>query len=150
MHGDDGDTSRGQATVEFALTLPLIIVVLAAIIQVSSIAATYLDVVNETRTVGRSASLADDPRAAALGALPIGSASQVEVSFDETTVTVVVSRRVDTDLPLVGRFTPTVTLRSQLTLVREPFGQDFGPEGSTNDSTGAASSRPPVTAADDR
>jgi Flp pilus assembly protein TadG len=113
--------SRGQATVEFALVLPVIVVLLGVIVQVGLITASHLDVVEETRRVARSASLAEDPRTAALAALPTGSTSRVDVWFDATSVTVVVTRRIDNDVPIIGRFTPTVAVQSRLTLAREPM-----------------------------
>lgn len=113
-------TDRGQATVEFALTLPLIAMLLGLIAQMSVIAASHLDVVDEARRIGRDASLAEDPRAVVRASLPRNSTSQIEVWFDDSTVTVVVSRRIDTDLPIVGRFTPTIDVHSRLTMAREP------------------------------
>lgn len=113
--------SSGQATVEFALVLPLIVVLLGIIVQTGLITAGHLDVVDETRRVARSASLAEDPRSAALEALPSGSTSRIDVWFDSMSVTVVVTRRIDTDIPIIGRFTPSIDVRSRLTLAREPI-----------------------------
>lgn len=111
---------HGQATVEFALILPLIVGVIALIVQITIISVSRLEVVDETRHVARIASLAEDPRAAASSSLPIGSASLVHVVYDETSVTVTVSRRVDTDVPIIGRFIPTVEVQSRLVMTREP------------------------------
>lgn len=111
---------HGQATVEFALILPLIVGVIALIVQITIISVSRLEVVDETRHVARIASLAEDPRAAASSSLPIGSASLVHVVYDESSVTVTVSRRVDTDVPIIGRFIPTVEVQSRLVMTREP------------------------------
>lgn len=112
---------HGQATVEFALTLPLVVLVVAFIIQVTTIAAIHLEVVAETGRVARAASMAEDPAAAARTALNGTSTSTVDVDFDSMTVTVSVTRRVDTDVALIGRFVPDVVVRSSLTMAREPF-----------------------------
>ncbi|MFM8855955.1 MAG: TadE/TadG family type IV pilus assembly protein [Actinomycetota bacterium] len=112
--------SDGQATVEFALTIPLIVGVIALIVQITIISMSRLEVVDETRHVARIASLAEDPRAAASSSLPVGSTSLVDVIYDETSVTVTVSRRVDTNVPIIGRFIPTIQVRSRLVMTREP------------------------------
>ncbi|MEN9802875.1 MAG: hypothetical protein RLZ37_2000 [Actinomycetota bacterium] len=120
---EDSDSelaSLGQATVEFALILPLIVGVIALIVQITIISVSRLEVVDETRHVARIASLAEDPRAAASSSLPAGSTSSVDVVYDETSVTVTVSRRVDTDVPIIGRFIPTVDVSSRLVMTREP------------------------------
>lgn len=121
-HGDfeHEPADHGQATVEFALVLPLIVGVIALIVQITIISVSRLEVVDETRHVARIASLAEDPRAAASSSLPAGSTSSVDVIYDETTVIVTVSRRVDTDVPIIGRFIPPVDVRSRLVMTREP------------------------------
>jgi hypothetical protein len=111
---------HGQATVEFALILPLIVGVIALIVQITIISVSRLEVVDETRHVARIASLAEDPRTAASKSLPIGSTSSVDVVYDDTSVTVTVSRRIDTTVPIIGRFIPTVDVRSRLVMAREP------------------------------
>jgi Flp pilus assembly protein TadG len=111
---------RGQATVEFALILPLLVGILVLIVQVTMIAVTRLEVVDETRRAARLASLAEDPQAAASGSLPDGSTSTVTVVYDETSVTVTVSRTVNTDVPIIGRLIPSVDVQSRLVMPREP------------------------------
>ncbi len=115
------DDDHGQATVEFALTLPLVVLVVAFIIQVTTIAAIHLEVVAETGRVARAASMAEDPASAARTALNGTSTSTIDIDFDSTKVTISVTRRVDTDVALIGRFVPDVVVRSSLTMAREPF-----------------------------
>jgi Flp pilus assembly protein TadG len=113
-------SSHGQATVEFALILPLVVGVIALIVQIAIIAVNRLEVVDETRHAARIASLAEDPVAAASSSLPVGSTSSVDVVYDEMSVTVTVSRRVDTDVAFIGRLLPSVDVSSRLVMTREP------------------------------
>lgn len=110
---------RGQATVEFALVLPLVIIVVALIVQVAVIAALHLDVIAETSQIARAASMAEDPVAAAHFAR--SKASTVDIAFDDDSVTVSVSRRIGTDVALIGHLLPDLDVRSTLTMAREPF-----------------------------
>lgn len=113
-------SNRGQSTVEFALVLPLIVLVFALLVQVTVIAIAQIDVVDEARRVARHASVADDPSAAARSSLPSGSTSTVDVVYDDSTVTVLMTRTLDTDVPIIGRFLPTIELHSRLVMAREP------------------------------
>lgn len=110
---------RGQATVEFALTLPLVAIVLAVIVQLTSIATARLEIVTEASRTARAASMSENPDEAARRAL-VSTSSSVEVSFDDETVTVTVSRRIETNVAIIGRFVPSVDVRTSLTMAREP------------------------------
>lgn len=110
---------EGQATVEFALVLPLVVMVLALLVHLASISAAQLHIVEQTRVATRAASLAEDPRAAATAAVQEAEFS-VEVWFDDEIVTVSVSRILRTEVPIIARFLPAVEVRSSLTMAREP------------------------------
>lgn len=111
---------QGQATAEFALILPLIVIVLALVIQLTTLAVARLEIESETSRAARAASMAQDPSTAARESLFPESPSTVDVHFDDESVTVSVSRRVATDAVIIGRFVPTIELSSSLTMAREP------------------------------
>jgi Flp pilus assembly protein TadG len=112
-------TDRGQATVEFALVLPVLVLALLAIVQVALVVRDQVAVVHAAREAARAASVDPDPGAAAraghrtldgadvhVGARPaVGEPITVEVTY--------VSR---TDLPLVGVLFPDPTLRARVVM----------------------------------
>lgn len=113
--------ATGQATVEFALTLPLIAIVMAFVVQIALIVAVQIEVVAETSRLTRIASMAEDPYVAARGTLSPTSRSSIEVDFDDEFVTVTVTRKFDTDIAIIGRLLPDFDIRSSLTSAREPI-----------------------------
>lgn len=117
----DTDRDRGQATVEFALTLPLVVLMLAVMMQVMVVAVARLDVVAEAGRAARAASMADDPDLAARSSLTPESASRIDVRFDDETVTVSVTRTVTTNAAIIGRFVPNIDVTSTLSMLREPW-----------------------------
>ena len=104
---------RGQATVEFALILPLVVFLLLAILQTALVVRDYVGVVHAAREAARAASVDRDPGAPVaaarrvlreanvnLGPRPaVGGPLRVEVHY--------VSH---TDLPLVGALFPDPSL----------------------------------------
>lgn len=113
---------KGQATVEFALVLPLVMTVLTLLVHLGTISAAQLHIVEQTRLAARAASLAEDPRAAAAAVVESASTS-VDVWFDDEIVTVSVSRILRSEVPIIARFIPAVVVRSRLTMAREPIAQ---------------------------
>jgi len=111
--------ARGQATVEFALVLPVLVLALLAIVQVALVVRDQVTVVHAAREAARAASVDADPGAAAraahrtlrgaavhVGARPaVGESIVVEVEY--------VSR---TDLPLVGVLFPDPTLQARVAM----------------------------------
>jgi len=113
---------RGQATVELALGLPLLCVVLLLVVQVAVVAAHRLGVQLAAREAARAAAVSEHPgaaRAAALAAVTLRPL-QVDVHQRSGLVTVTVSYTDPTDVPLVGPLLPSVSLSSQLTMAIEP------------------------------
>lgn len=106
----------GQATVEFALMIPLVVLAALAVIQVAVLVRDHLAVEHAAREAVRSASVDPDPHhavAAAHRTLPgaevdvgprpgVGEAIDVEVTY-----------RSVTDVPLVGALFPDPTFRSR-------------------------------------
>jgi Flp pilus assembly protein TadG len=106
---------RGQATVELALLLPLVVIALLAVVQVGLVVRDQLSVVHAAREAVRVASV--DPDSAhvrdAVGRVVHGAS--VEISARGRvgdTIEVTVSRRSLTNLPLVGALFPDPMLHA--------------------------------------
>ncbi len=112
----------GQAAVEFVLSLPLIVVSVLALVQVAVVLTERARVESVTWSAARSASVAISPTATASEVVTdlLGARASTTVEDDGRFVTVRVRHTVTTDVPLVGRFFPDVTVGSQLTMLREP------------------------------
>jgi Flp pilus assembly protein TadG len=115
---------RGQAAVEVALAMPLVVVLLLALVQVVIVGRDQVAVVHAAREGARAAAVAAEPvtagqRAAreAIG-LPTERTSVVVEAAGEVRVTVV--HRAITDVPLVGRFVGDVAVRGTAVMRREP------------------------------
>lgn len=115
--------ARGQATVELALALPVVAVLLLAVAQVLVVAHGRLAVEHAAREAARAAAVDPDPAAATRAALASGlpaAGTTVEVrAVGDGLVEVTVRRRLATDVPLVGPLTPEVALVGQATFRRE-------------------------------
>ena len=115
--------AHAAAEVEFAIALPVVVLLVLGIVQLVVVARDQLAVELAAREAARAASVAADPDAAAAGAAasatalgPLDVATQV--SADRVTVSV---RYVDnTSVPLVGAFIADVTLSARVTMAREP------------------------------
>ena len=109
------DHERGQATVEFALLLPVLVLALLAVLQVALVVRDHVALVHATREAARAASVDPDPSAAVRAAHRTLPGSEVHVgSRPEVggSITVEVTYTSHTDLPLVGALFPDPTLRS--------------------------------------
>ena len=114
---------RGQATVEAALVLPLVVLLLLAVVQVGLLVRAEVLVTHAAREAARSAAVDPDPQAAA-------RAAALATTLDPTRMTVRVEGRngpgsrvrVDvaytapTDVPLVGPLIGDVTLHVSVTM----------------------------------
>ncbi len=106
---------RGQATVEFAFLLPLIVLSLLAVIQVGLVVRDQLGVVHAARQAARAASVDPDPGRAVRAAHRTLPGAAVEVGErpkvgEEIRVTVHYTSV--TDLPLVGILFPDPDLHA--------------------------------------
>ncbi|MFZ9084835.1 MAG: TadE/TadG family type IV pilus assembly protein [Ilumatobacteraceae bacterium] len=115
---------RGQATVEFALTIPVLVIALLGAIQVFVILVDRIHLVHVTRDAARAASVGDDPRSAAEMVINRSFPDReisltVSMSDDVVTVEMVLSN--PTDVPIIGRFLPEVELRESLSMLAETF-----------------------------
>ena len=106
----------GQATVEFALILPLVIFAALAIIQVGLLVRDHLAVVHAAREAVRAASVDADPSTAVHAAHRTLPHAEVEVAPRPSVgepISVEVRYRAVTDVPLVGLLFPDPVLHSR-------------------------------------
>lgn len=112
----------GQATVEFALALPIVLIVILGMTQVGVAIRNELAVELAAREGARAASVSANPNAAASAAatravdLPIA----VRTSVIGTSVTVTVTYIDPTDVPIIGRFIGPSTHQAAATMALEP------------------------------
>ena len=113
---------RGQATVELALVLPVLVLFLLALVQTALVARDEVLLQDAARAAVREASVGAAPariRDAARRTLP-GVEVQVRRSGGVgTPVEVTVRYRERTDLPLIGPLFPDVTLRARAAMRAE-------------------------------
>ena len=113
---------RGQAAVEFALTIPVLVIALLGSIQVFVLLVDRIHLVHVTRDATRAASIADDPERAV--------DQVIERSFPGRDVTATIERRGDvmtvqvilrnqTEVPMIGRFIPDVEQHESLSMLSE-------------------------------
>ena len=118
-----GPTDRGQAAVELALALPVLVVVILGLIQVVAVMGDRLAVELAAREGARAASVAADPApAAAAAARASTSLDPIDVATHAGAgrVTVTVRHTSSTDAPVIGRFIGDVTLEATVSMAREP------------------------------
>ncbi len=116
-------SDRGQATVELALILPLVAVLLLALVQAAVVARDHVLVTHAAREAARTAAVDDDVTAVRRAAEQAGPLAadrlEVEVSGRDgvgSRVRVVVRYTLPTNLPLVGWAIDDVTLTASATM----------------------------------
>jgi Flp pilus assembly protein TadG len=112
-----GRTHRehGQATVEFAFVLPLLVLAVLAVIQVGLVVRDQLGVVHAAREAARAASVDRDPDRAVQAAHRTLPGSDVDVGARPKVggeISVTVHYTSVTDLPLVGALFPDPDLHA--------------------------------------
>jgi Flp pilus assembly protein TadG len=114
---------RGQASVELALALPLVVVLLFVVVQVGLIVRAQVLVTHASREGARAAAVDADPAAArrAVEASSVLDAGRLDVVVANragpgSRVRVEVGYRLVTDLPLVGPLMPDITLSAATTM----------------------------------
>jgi len=114
-----GTGARGQATVEFALVLPLLVLGMLAIVQTGLVVRDQLGVVHAAREGARVASVESDPASAVRAARRTLPGAEVHVGERPDVggeITVDVSYTSVTDLPLVGVLFPDPALHASATM----------------------------------
>jgi len=113
---------RGQATVELALSLPVLCMLVMGVVQVAVLGRDRLAVQLAAREAARAAVVSTDARAAAAAGAGAVALPGVLVDVrDEGSTVRAVARYIDpTDVPLVGWFIPDITVQAEVTMAVEP------------------------------
>lgn len=118
------NNDAGQATVEVALAVPLLVVVMLFGVQIALVIRDQIATIAAAREAARAVVVADgktnvaDAAVARTAALN-PSRRSVKVSINGGLVTAIVTYRSPTDLPLVGIFIPDITVHSSATMALE-------------------------------
>jgi Flp pilus assembly protein TadG len=118
-------TDRGQATVEFALCLPLVVVLVLVVLQAAIVIRQQLAVDLAAREGARAAAVSGAPEQAARAAverIEVLEAPSVAVSLGPDIVAVTVSQTVRTDMPLIGVVLRDISVSGTATMTLEPPG----------------------------
>lgn len=116
---------QGQASVELALCLPVVAVLLLLVVQAGLVVADQVAVVQGAREGARRATVDPDPTAVRDAALagrlvPARTVVRVErLAGTPPLAQVTVRHRAATDVPLVGRLLPDVDLEASATMAIE-------------------------------
>ncbi len=114
---------RGQATVEFAIALPAVVLLVLGIVQVVMVVRDQLAVELAARDGARAAAVSAAPSVAAERAAAAATTLRpltVSARAERRTVTVAVSHRSATDVPVIGAFLPDVEVHASVTMMRDP------------------------------
>lgn len=117
------ERDRGQAAVEFAIALPLVVVLVFGVIQVTVVVRDQLAIELAAREGARAAAAAAAPAtAASAAALAATSVRPIHVGTTATTgsVTVTVRHTTRNRMPLLGIVLADVELEASVTMAREP------------------------------
>lgn len=118
-----GKDQRGQATVEVALVLPLVVLFTLIVVQAALVGKDLLLVNHAAREAARAAAVDPTPAAALQGAAAAGGLDRSRLSSrlsggtsrgDRATATV--TYRSPTNVPLVGRLVGDIELNAQVTM----------------------------------
>ncbi|HZB42352.1 MAG TPA: TadE/TadG family type IV pilus assembly protein [Ilumatobacter sp.] len=121
--GDRTQRDRGQAAVEFALALPVVLVLVLGIVQLVVVVRDQLAVELAAREAARAASVSASPEASATRAANAATSLRplaVATDVDGDRVSVSVTYVGATDVPLVGAFIADITVTADVTMRREP------------------------------
>ena len=118
-----GRGARGQATVEFALVLPLVLGLALFIVQVGLVVRDQIMVVNAAREGARTAAVQPVLAEARQSAIDSGALdpqrTTVSMSQGSSTVTVTVSYRSTTTVPIIGNLVGDIAMRESTTMRSE-------------------------------
>jgi hypothetical protein len=110
---------RGQATVEFALMAPLVVLCALLLLATLSVCLDTLRLNDIARSAVRSAITSDNPSEAATAVAGLSQVSAITIS-DESTGLVTVHATMKKRFPLLGRWLPSLSLHGTATMMREP------------------------------
>lgn len=113
----------GQAAVELALLLPLVVVLVLGVLQVALVGRDQIALELAAREAARAAAVSAEPGSAAraaAGRVTTLAPLHVDVSVGGDTVTVVVGHVNTTDVAIVGRLIGDVSQTARATMALEP------------------------------
>ena len=110
---------RGQATVEFALMAPLVVLCALLLLATLSVCLDTLRLNDIARSAVRSAITSDNPSEAATAVAGLSQVSAITIT-DESTGLVTVNATMKKRFPLLGRWLPSLSLHATSTMMREP------------------------------
>jgi Flp pilus assembly protein TadG len=122
---------HGQSTVEFALILPLVVIVVLLIVQAGFVVRDQVLVSHAAREAARAAAVSDTDRfsAAVAAAKRAGELRSDQISVEVTmleggdTVRAEVSYRSVTDLAIIGALVPDIDLHATVVMRAESTGK---------------------------
>ena len=110
----------GKATVELAIALPIVLMVLLVIVQAGLVIRTQLLVTHAAREGARVAAVGEDPMAAAVASSDLDpSRMRIDRSGGSAPgemVTVTITYQAPTNVPLVGQLVDDVSLTAEATM----------------------------------
>lgn len=112
-------SSRGQATVEFALVAPLVVMCALALVGTLSLCLSTLQMNDLARSIARSAITSDDPSASAQQMARLHDVRVVTTINDMDNLVGIEVQRTHA-FPLLGRWLPHLTVRGNSTMMLEP------------------------------
>ena len=110
---------RGQATVEFALMAPLVVLCALLLLATLSVCLDTLRLNDIARSAVRSAITSDNPSDAATAIADLSHVSAI-TSVDSATGLITVDTSMKKRFPLLGRWLPSLSLHATSTMMREP------------------------------
>jgi len=115
-------SDSGQAAVEFALVLPVVLVTVLGIVQVGIVLRNELAVQSAARAGARAASVTSEAAGAAAEAASRSVALPIDIAVTSggETVTVTATYVDDTDVAIIGAFIGPVTHTASVTMAIEP------------------------------
>jgi Flp pilus assembly protein TadG len=119
VHQIQRHKDRGQATVEFALMAPLVVLCALLLLATLSVCLDTLRLNDIARSAVRSAITSDNPPGAATAIADLSRVT-AQTSTDEATGLVTVDVTMKKQFPLLGRWLPSLSLHGTATMMREP------------------------------
>lgn len=115
-----GRGEQGQATVELALALPMVLLALLAVVQAGLVVAGHVRTVHAAREAARAVAVDGGPGVAEAAVATAGaegcSTSVSRPAEPGATLTVVVTCPIVTDVPVIGPLVPDPTVRSRASM----------------------------------
>jgi len=119
VHQTPRRDNRGQATVEFALMAPLVVLCALLLLATLSVCLDTLRLSDIARNAVRSAITSDNPTEAATAIAELSHVS-AKTTTDDLTGLVTVDATMKKRFPLLGRWLPSLSLHGTATMMREP------------------------------